>query len=366
MSAARPIAEFRAVSKSYDGATQVLRGLSFATARGEFLTLLGPSGAGKTSCLLLLAGHVRPDAGEILLRGQLVNRTPPGRRGVGMVPQSDTVLGHRSVAENVALGLGGERLGRAERAARVSRVLDLTRLSGLADRLPVRLSAGQRQRIPLARALLHTPDLLLMDEPLGSLDPLLRVELLAVVRAIHRQAGIGVLYVTHDQAEALAVSDRIGVLHRGGLRQLARPETVYEEPADAFVAGFVGANNLLPGTVEAIEDDLARVRLHAGPVVAAQVATATRGGDACVVAIRPERVALAAVAAREMGEDALSAVVLDITYHGDHRRIRLALGGETELVVKRPSAAGLAGLAVGQPAAVAWQPGHARAFLLET
>lgn len=365
MSVSRPIAEFRTVSKSYDGRADVVRDLSLEMVRGEFLTLLGPSGAGKTTCLMMLAGHVRPSAGEILLRGQLATRTPAARRGIGMVGQADDLLAHKTVVENVALALGPERLSRADRALRLGQALEMVRLDGLADRLPAQLSAGQRRRVGLARALLHTPDLLLMDEPMGGLDPALRAELLDTLRVLCRRHGISVLYVTHDQMEALAVSTRIGVIHRGALRQIDTPERIYEHPANGFVAGFVGENNCLPGRVRAIEDDMAKIRLQAGPIVEARLAAPLRPGDACLLSVRPERVALAAMAARDLGVDALDAVVLDIGYQGDHYRIRLALGGEAEIIVRRPATAGLAGLVVDRPAAVAWQGPHAWAFFPE-
>lgn len=366
MSAATPIAEFHGVSKTHDGITHVVRDLNLSIARGEFLTLLGPSGAGKTTCLMMLAGILPPSAGEIRLRGQLVTRTPSARRGIGVVFQANTLLGHKTVAENVAIGLADRRLSRGERAAQVTRALDMARLSDLGDRRPAQLSGGQQQRVALARAMLDAPDLLLMDEPLGTLDRALRDELLTDLRGTQRRLGLSLLYVTHDQMEALSLSDRVAVLHRGALRQLAAPETIYEHPADAFVAGFVGENNLLPGQVIAVEDEIAQIRLRAGPVVEARVADARRVGDHCVVAIRPESVALVAAAARDMGEDALSAVVIDIAYRGDHRRIRVTIGEGADLIVRRPTAAGLGGLVVGQPAAVAWQGYHARAFLRPT
>ena len=365
-SAARPMAEFRAVSKSYDGRADVVRQLDLSVARGEMLSLLGPSGAGKTTVLMMLAGHVAPTSGQILLRGQLVTRTPPARRGIGLLAQSPQLLAHKSVAANVALALVGARIGRAERDSRVASVLDQVRLGGLADRLAARLSSGQRTRVALAQALLSAPDFLLMDEPLGTLDRELREELLSEIRALHRRLGVSMLHVTHEQMEALAFSDRVAVLHRGVLRQVATPEAIYEAPTDAFVAGFVGENNRLAGRIVGIEDAIARVKLTAGPEVEARLAGTVGVGQACVVCVRPERVALAAITARDMGEDALSAVVLDVQYRGDHLRIRLALGRDTEITIKRPAAAGLGGLAVNQPAAVVWQGYHAWVFAPES
>ncbi|MSO90923.1 MAG: ABC transporter ATP-binding protein [Acetobacteraceae bacterium] len=365
MSTSEPIARFRHVTKTYDGITAVVRDLNLDVARGEFLTLLGPSGSGKTTTLMMLAGFQTPSSGEILLQGKAVHRTPPHRRGLGVVFQSYALFPHMSVAENVAFPLTIRRVGRAERDEKVARALALVRLNGLDERRPAQLSGGQQQRVALARALVFAPELVLLDEPLGALDRALREELQMEIRHIHRALGVSMLYVTHDQTEALVLSDRIAVFDCGTVQQLASPETLYEDPANAFVARFIGDNNRLPGHIIAIADDLARVKLRAGPEVEARIADATRIGDPCIVSIRPERVALAAVSAREMGENALSVVVVEIVYLGDHLRLRLALGQETELIVKRPAVAGLGGLAVGQPASVAWQGFHARAFLPE-
>jgi len=245
------------------------------------------------------------------------------------------------------------------------RALDMVRLTKLALRMPDQLSGGQAQRVALARALVFDPRLILLDEPLGALDRQLREEMQFELRALHARLGAAMLYVTHDQAEALTLSDRIAVLVDGRLRQVAPPATLYDAPSDAFVAGFLGDNNRLGGTVEAIEDDIAIVCLGCGPVVEA-LAAGARLGRRCVVSIRPERIALAAISAEEMGEGALPAVLRDITFHGDHVRLALEAGlpgaAPATLIVKRPAGAPLGGLAPGQPAAIAWQAHHARAF----
>lgn len=365
MSGAAPIACFRNVTKTYDGVVDVVRALNLDVARGEFLTLLGPPGSGKTTTLMMLAGFQAPTSGDILLEGENVNRVPPHKRGLGVVFPSDALFPHMSVAENVAFPLTIRRVGRAERDEKVTRALALVRLTGLAERRPARLSGGQRLRVALARALVYAPELVLLDEPLGALERALREELRMEIRHIHRELGVSMLYVTHDQTEALVLSDRIAVFDRGVVRQLAAPEILYEDPANAFVARVIGDNNRLNGRIIGIEDEIAQVKLQAGPVVEARIADARRVGELCVVSVRPERVALAATTARDMGENALSAVVLEVVYLGDHLRVRLTVGEDTELIVKRPAAAGLGGLAVGQPAAVAWQGYHARAFLME-
>lgn len=357
-----PLVSFRGVQKSYEGGGPVVRGLDLDVAAGEFLTLLGPSGSGKTTTLMMLAGFERPSRGEILLEGRDVARLAPHRRGFGMVFQGYALFPHLSVAENVAFPLAARRVPRGERARLVARALDMVRLPGLGDRRPAQLSGGQQQRVALARALVFAPKLVLMDEPLGALDKELREEMQLEIRHIHQQLGVTVLYVTHDQAEALTMSDRIAVFRAGRVRQLASPEALYERPADAFVARFVGENNLLPGTVRALADDLAEVALACGPVVEAAAADALAPGAPCLVAVRPERIAVAAASAADMGEGALPATLLETIYLGDHLRLRLAIGSGREITVKRPVAAGAAGLAPGRAASVAWQPHHAQAF----
>jgi putative spermidine/putrescine transport system ATP-binding protein len=357
-----PIVRFRSVGKTLGGQAAV-RDLSLDIERGEFLTLLGPSGAGKTTTLNLLAGFAAPDAGEILLEGRPVTRTPAHRRGIGVVFQSYALFPHLSVAENVGFPLAVRGVKRAERAGRVAETLAMVRLAEFGARRPGDLSGGQQQRVALARALVFRPSLLLLDEPLAALDPGLRQDLQEELRRLHRALGITILHVTHDQAEALALSDRIAVMHEGALRQVGPPEALYEDPADAFVAGFIGENNRLAGATLAIEEDFALVRLDAGPTIEARAAAGLEAGVRCVVCIRPERIALAAAEAAEMGEAAIDAVVQEAVYLGDHLRLRLALaGGSATLLVKRPSVAGMAGLAPGEAVAVAWQSSHALAF----
>jgi putative spermidine/putrescine transport system ATP-binding protein len=354
----------RDLRKTYAG-TPAVDGLSLDIHAGELVSLLGPSGSGKTTTLLMVAGFVRPDSGEVRLDGIAFRHTPPHRRNVGMVFQDSTLLPHLSVAENVAFPLRMRRWSRARREAAVLRALDMVRLSRLALRMPAGLSGGQAQRVALARALVFEPRLILLDEPIAALDRQLREEMQYELRSLHARLGAAMLYVTHDQAEALTLSDRIAVLVEGRIRQVGTPAGLYDDPADAFVAGFLGDNNRLGGTVEAIEDGIARIRLGCGPVVEAQAAGA-RPGHRCVVSIRPERIALAAIPAEEMGEGAMPAILRDISFHGDHLRIALEAGlpgtAPVHMVVKRPAGAPMAGLAPGQPAALAWQPHHARAF----
>jgi putative spermidine/putrescine transport system ATP-binding protein len=361
------LVRFQGVEKSYDGQRFAVRRLDLDIARGEFLTLLGPSGSGKTTTLMMLAGFEQPTAGEILLEGRPIARLPPHRRGIGVVFQSYALFPHMTVAENVAFPLSVRGVGRAEQEARVARALDMVRLPDYGARRPSQLSGGQQQRVALARALVFEPPLVLLDEPLGALDKQLREEMQLEIRHIHERLGVTMVYVTHDQSEALTMSDRIAVFRDGAIRQLDTPQALYERPADAFVAGFVGENNRLAGTVVREgggedEDGMVAVALAEGRVLRARRADAGPPGAPAILSVRPERIAVAAAAADDLGEHALPATVAEVIYLGDHVRLRLTLPGGAEMTAKRPAAAAMAGLAPGAAVAVAWQPEHAVAF----
>ncbi|WP_198373733.1 ABC transporter ATP-binding protein [Roseomonas rosulenta] len=362
---AETLVRFEGVRKTYGGGAAAVRSLDLDIARGELLTLLGPSGSGKTTTLMMLAGFERPSAGRILLEGRDIARLAPHRRGIGVVFQSYALFPHMSVAENVAFPLQVRGVARNDQAKRVAKALAMVRLEGFAERRPAQLSGGQQQRVALARALVFEPPIVLLDEPLGALDKALREEMQLEIRHLHQRLGITMLYVTHDQAEALTLSDRIAVFEGGLVRQVADPRALYDRPADAFVAGFVGENNLLPGTIVARDEDECRVRLACGPVVSAQAVDCGGVGEACLVAVRPERVAVAGVTASDLGEGALPAVVTEAIFLGDHVRLRLAMGDGGEMLAKRP--AGMGALpAPGGPAAIAWPEGAAFAFRTAT
>ena len=242
------VLELRDVRKSYAGQAAVA-GVDLLLRRHEFLTFLGPSGSGKTTTLMLVAGLQHPDAGSILLDGAPVDRLPPHRRDIGMVFQHYALFPHMTVRRNVAFPLEMCRVGRAETERRVRQALGIVGLSGLGDRLPRQLSGGQQQRVALARATVYRPALLLMDEPLGALDKQLRGQLQLEIKRMHRELRMSVLYVTHDQDEALTMSDRIAVFNAGRVEQVGTPLDLYERPATRFVAGFIGETNFFPGTV---------------------------------------------------------------------------------------------------------------------
>jgi putative spermidine/putrescine transport system ATP-binding protein len=356
-----PLLRFERVSKRYPARPGARAGahppaaldaLDLDVARGELLVLLGPSGSGKTTTLMLLAGFETPDAGRILLEGRDIARLPAHRRGIGVVFQSYALFPHMTVAENLAFPLEARGLPRTERELRVGRALGMVRLEGLGDRRPAQLSGGQQQRVALARALVFEPPVVLLDEPLGALDKALREEMQHELRALHRRLGLTMLHVTHDQAEALTLADRIAVLAEGRLRQVAPPRALYDNPADAFVAGFVGENNRLAGTVLGVAEGLARIRLASGAEVGARAAPALAPGAPCLVMIRPERIAPAA--------EGLAARVEEALFQGDHQRLRCLLEGGETLVARLPLDAAIP--APDNVIALSWAPEAAWAF----
>ncbi len=352
-----PLVKFVDVAKSYDGYTLAVRNLTLDVAQGEFLTLLGPSGSGKTTTLNMLAGFERPTSGKILLAGRSVDRLPPYQRNIGMVFQNYALFPHMTVGENVAFPLSVRRMPRAEIGSRVKRALAMVRLEGFAERRPAQLSGGQQQRIALARALVFEPSLVLMDEPLGALDKKLREQMQIEIKLLHERLALTVVYVTHDQSEALTMSDRIAVFHDGRVMQQGTPDALYSRPQDAFVAGFIGENNMLSGTVSAVVNGHVCVAL-AGDlhVIATAVGELDPGADV-VVAVRPEAVHL--LSETDRGENACSARVTSRIYLGDHQRLLTEIGDGQTVAVKVP--AGTDVLA-GASLTLAWSAADCRAF----
>lgn len=331
-----PLVRFSGVRKSYDGATLAVRDLDLAIRRGEFLTLLGPSGSGKTTTLMMLAGFETPSGGEILFDGRPITRTPPHRRNFGMVFQNYALFPHLSVGDNVGYPLTVRRVPAPERASRVAAALEMVRLGGMAARQPDQLSGGQRQRVALARALVFEPAIVLMDEPLGALDKQLREHMQVELKDLHRRLGMTFVYVTHDQSEALALSDRVAVFNDGALQQVDTADRLYEEPANRFVAGFVGDNTALEGRIAAMQPEFVEVTLDCHATLRGRLVGSAVLGTPVQVAIRPERIALRAHA----GPNSIGATVEDIVYLGDHVRVRCTVDQTTTAVVKRPIAAG--------------------------
>jgi putative spermidine/putrescine transport system ATP-binding protein len=348
---------FENVEKTYDGHTLVVKALNLSVGRGEFLTLLGPSGSGKTTTLMMLAGFETATSGDIFLDDELINNIPPNKRELGMVFQNYALFPHMSIADNVAFPLKVRRIGRAEVTERVGRALDMVRMAPFASRKPAQLSGGQQQRVALARALVFEPKLLLMDEPLGALDKQLREHMQYEIKHLHERLGITVVYVTHDQSEALTLSDRIAVFNDGRIQQLATPADLYEKPENSFVAQFIGENNRLRGVTRALHDGRAEVEMDGGVRLPA-LAVHASVGEATQISIRPERV----VINPEQAEVGVEGCVREIIYLGDHVRVRMAVLGDDNFIVKLGNAAVRNRFAIGETVRLGWAVEDGRAL----
>ena len=352
---------FDRVQKSYDGETLVVKDLNLAIGKGEFLTMLGPSGSGKTTCLMMLAGFETATSGEITLDGKPINSVPPHKRGIGMVFQNYALFPHMTVGENLSFPLEVRGMGKDDRETKVKRALDMVQMYSFINRRPGQLSGGQQQRIALARALVFDPSLVLMDEPLGALDKQLREHMQFEIKHLHDSLGITVVYVTHDQGEALTMSDRIAVFNDGRIQQLASPSDLYDRPDNSFVASFIGENNKLMGTLETVEGGRATVRLQTGEVIDATAVNVVRKGQQTLVSIRPERVDYRP----EMlppGAHTIEAEVLEFIYMGDIFRTRLRVAGSDDFVIKSRNTQGQRQLVPGEKIRIGWAPQDARAL----
>jgi spermidine/putrescine ABC transporter ATP-binding subunit len=321
-----PIVALEGVRKSFGG-VHALDGIDLVVVEGELLSLLGPSGCGKTTTLNVVAGFVEPDAGRVLVAGEDVTRKAAWQRGLGVVFQSYALFPHMSVAENVAFGLRERGVPRAEAAARVEEALALVRLPGQGDRRPAQLSGGMQQRVALARALVIRPRVLLLDEPLAALDRKLREEMRAELKDIQRRVGVTTIFVTHDQSEALGLSDRIAVMNGGRIEQLGTPREVYEQPATRFVADFIGASTVLAARAV----DAGTVELAGGGRLEVRLPRALAAGEAVQLVVRPERVTVA-----PPGPNVLEARVTGTMYLGDRVEVRLELAGGARLLAALP------------------------------
>ena len=352
---------FERVQKSYDGETLVVKDLNLSMPKGEFLTMLGPSGSGKTTCLMMLAGFETATHGDIRLDGVSINNIPPHKRGIGMVFQNYALFPHMTVAENLAFPLEVRKLGKSERDQKVQRALDMVQMGAFGGRRPAQLSGGQQQRIALARALVFEAELVLMDEPLGALDKQLREHMQFEIKRIADNLGITVVYVTHDQTEALTMSDRVAVFDDGRIQQLAPPDQLYEEPENSFVAQFIGENNTLEGTVKELKGGQALVQLDDGELIDCKPVNVSRPGERTRVSIRPERV--------EYNKDRLSpdahtlkAEVQEFIYMGDIFRTRLKVAGNEDFIIKTRNAPDQVRLQPGQQIEIGWLPEDCRAL----
>ena len=355
------LVRFVDIQKSYDGEALVVKNLNLDVAKGEFLTMLGPSGSGKTTCLMMLAGFEPATHGEIFLNDSPINRVPPHKRGIGMVFQNYALFPHMTVAENLAFPLEVRHMDKSEREKRVNHALDMVQLGAFGDRRPAQLSGGQAQRVAVARSLVFDPDLVLMDEPLGALDKNLREQMQYEIKHIHENLGLTVVYVTHDQSEALTMSNRIAVFDDGIIQQCDPPPVLYEEPNNAFVAGFIGENNRFVGKVVEDNGDTVKVEVdnNVGTVVAKKVNVGGIGSRS-TLSLRPERVTVNP----ETGSLAniFSGVAEELIYLGDHIRTRFTVLGHDDFIVKIPNSAVHAHLKEGDTVNIGWNAEDCRAL----
>ena len=351
---------FDNVQKSYDGVTLVVKSLNLDIAEGEFLTMLGPSGSGKTTCLMMLAGFEPATHGEIFLDTRPINRVPPHKRGIGMVFQNYALFPHMTVEENLLFPLEVRRMSRDEARRRVAKILEMVELPEFAGRRPAQLSGGQQQRVAVARALVFEPALVLMDEPLGALDKQLREQMQYEIKHIHESLGVTAVYVTHDQSEALTMSDRIAVFDDGIIQQLSTPDELYERPQNSFVAHFIGENNTLHGTVTEIRNGECRVAIDGGGEVSALAVNVDGVNTRTTLSLRPERAEIDPPSVD--GLNTLEGRVEELIYLGDHIRTRLTVAGHDDFIVKVPNTHSHRPMVVGETATVAWVTEDCRAL----
>jgi putative spermidine/putrescine transport system ATP-binding protein len=329
---ATPFLRFDQVKKSYDQKTLVVKDFTLDVGKGEFLTLLGPSGSGKSTVLMMLAGFEGVTSGDIAVNGTSITKTAPYRRNIGVVFQSYALFPHMTIGENLGYPLSVRKMPKDQIKARVAEYLKLIEMEDFGGRFPGQLSGGQRQRVALARALIFEPDMILMDEPLGALDKKLREQMQYEITRLHKKLGFTVVYVTHDQTEALSMSDRIAVFNDGVVQQCASPAELYEQPSNAFVADFIGENNFVPGKVESTDGTLAKVVISGGETITAQCADGVKTGDDCNISVRPEKLFIKPTS--HAYENEMSAAFVARHYVGDFIRYYFQLPDKTEMNVK--------------------------------
>ncbi len=352
----------RSVWRRY-GPVAAVQGVSLEVQAGEFVSLLGPSGSGKTTLLMMLAGFEQPQSGSILVGARDITRVAPNKRDVAMVFQRYALFPHMTVAQNIAFPLRARGVGRAEQAVRVRRALEMVRLADLADRRPAQLSGGQQQRVALARAIVFEPPVILMDEPLGALDKKLRHHMQIEIKQLQQQLGATVVYVTHDQDEALTMSDRVAVMEGGRIVQVGSPRDLYDRPANLFVAGFVGEMNVLAGRLVAREADSWRVELPGGFCMARHEAPGAQPGEAVVIAVRPERVRLSSGDEPSEPGCAVRGTLVQTVFNGASVSLLVRQPDGTMVRADRSTASPAAALPEpGSPVQLAWRPEDSHLF----
>lgn len=353
---------FHKIDKSYDGEILVVKNLNLNIQKGEFVTMLGPSGSGKTTTLMMLAGFETPTNGEIYLEDKPISKIPPYEREIGMVFQNYALFPHMTVQENLSFPLEVRKISKSNIKERVTKVLDMVELGEFGTRFPAQLSGGQQQRVALARALVFEPRLVLMDEPLGALDKNLREQMQYEIKHIHERINITVVYVTHDQSEALTMSNRIAVFNDGVIQQLSTPDILYEKPENAFVAQFIGENNRFDGTVKKINGQYCDVDLDGGGQTQALKVNVDNVGDRTQLSVRPERVSVNT--SNESEKNKFEGIVLELIYLGDHIRVRLEVSKNKDFIVKIPNE-GNVSFKEGDSVKLSWQSDDIRALDLE-
>ena len=359
----QPLLRFIDVHKQVADGRDVLSGLDLDIHPGEFLTLLGPSGGGKSTTLMMLAGFESPTSGDILFKGQSIAQIPVHQRQFGVVFQNRALFPHLTALQNVAYPLRMRGMGRADAGKRAKEMLSMVGLQSVGDEHPARLPAGEQQRVALARALVFEPEVVIMDEPLAALDVTLAHRMQREISRLHESLGNTVIYATQDQSEAIALSDRIAILHDGKIQQSGSPEELYERPDTTFVAGFMGETNMLPGTVTSLSDKVCEVTLDSGEKVTATAANVSGAGARTTLSIRPERVLVDP--AEDVSPNRYPGVVLASGFRGDYSLLRLRLGSGVELVAKTHPENTPSTLAAGEEVRIGWLPRHCRALDLK-
>ena len=352
--------KFEKVDKSYDGEILVVKDLNVDIPKGEFLTMLGPSGSGKTTTLMMLAGFETPTNGEIYLDGEAISSIPPYKRGIGMVFQNYALFPHMTVSENLSFPLEVRKINKSEIKEKIEKALLMVELQDFGNRMPMQLSGGQQQRVALARALVFEPRLVLMDEPLGALDKKLREQMQYEIKHIHANIGITVVYVTHDQGEALTMSNRIAVFNDGKIQQISTPDVLYEKPECSFVAQFIGENNQLKGKVKSINGNTCVIKTDKGEEIKSLKVNVGAVGDGSTVSLRPERVEINS--SDTNFENSFNGTVKELIYLGDHIRTRVEVCGNDQFIVKVPNSYKGANLKEGTPVKLSWKANDSRAL----
>ena len=360
MASSKSFVKFEKVDKSYDGEILVVEDLNVDIPKGEFLTMLGPSGSGKTTTLMMLAGFETPTSGEIYLDGEAISSIPPYKRGIGMVFQNYALFPHMTVNENLSFPLEVRKINKSEIKDKVEKALSMVELQDFGNRMPMQLSGGQQQRVALARALVFEPRLVLMDEPLGALDKKLREQMQYEIKHIHANIGITVVYVTHDQSEALTMSNRIAVFNDGKIQQISTPDILYEKPECAFVAQFIGENNQLKGKVKSINGNTCVVKTDKGEEIKSLKVNVGAVGDGSTVSLRPERVEINS--SDTNFENSFNGTVKELIYLGDHIRTRVEVCGNDQFIVKVPNSYKGANLKEGNSVKLSWKANDSRAL----